>query len=86
MIYMAKTTYLEVFLPYMRILFCDDDSRILEQLQKYVCEFLQISGGHNLSLPHTAVAMSFWPGKLMRTLPFLMWKCLDAAALRPEQP
>lgn len=45
MIYMAKTTYLEVFLPYMRILFCDDDSRILEQLQKYVCEFFADIGG-----------------------------------------
>lgn len=42
---MAKTAYLEVFLPYMRILFCDDDNRILEQLQKYVCEFFTNIGG-----------------------------------------
>lgn len=32
-------------MPYMRILFCDDDNRILEQLQKYVCEFFSDIGG-----------------------------------------
>lgn len=42
---MAKTTCLEVFLPYMRILFCDDDNRILEQLQKYVREYFTNIGG-----------------------------------------
>lgn len=25
----------------MRILFCDDDSKILAQLQKYVCEYFE---------------------------------------------
>lgn len=29
----------------MRILFCDDDERILEQLQKYVGEFFSDIGG-----------------------------------------
>ncbi len=42
---MAKTAWLEVFLPYMRILFCDDDNRILNQLQKYVREYFTDIGG-----------------------------------------
>lgn len=29
----------------MRILFCDDDPRILEQLQAYVCEYFKVKGG-----------------------------------------
>lgn len=45
MLYMAQTTFLEVFGPYMRILFCDDDLKILEQLQKYVREFFEDVGG-----------------------------------------
>lgn len=32
-------------MPYMRILFCDDDIRVLEQTQKYVKEFFKDIGG-----------------------------------------
>lgn len=42
---MVKTVRMEVFLPFMRILFCDDDPRILEQLQKYVREYFKGKGG-----------------------------------------
>ena len=42
-------------MPYMRILFCDDDIRILDQLQKYVREFFEDIGG---TLPEFAAYSS----------------------------
>ena len=42
---MWQSSLLGGVLPHMRILFCDDDERILEQLQRYVREFFADIGG-----------------------------------------
>lgn len=43
----------------MRILFCDDDEVILEQIQRYVDEFFKILGGKNPTLQHIPAEMLY---------------------------
>lgn len=63
----------------MRILFCDDDSKILAQLQKYVCEYFEKGKLKRPEMKVYVSAKNYSKQNKRQILRFWMLKCRDEA-------